>query len=150
MENRDVMGPEADILMAIDRLQISNDNIKRTYQWVKSHQATDEPTTPFRRVNDIADELATECRKEAIEDLVESPRKIFYPHSIAALHIKGLIISRDLKVEVHKALNDKTLQKFLQEKYHWNNTTFDSIDWYTVKKSLEKKNWPPSQQKSLS
>ena len=100
------MGPEADILMSIDRLQLSNDNINRTYQWVKSHQATDEPMTPFRRVNDIADELATECRKEAIEDLAESPSKIFYPDSIAALQIKGLIFSRDLKTEVHKALND--------------------------------------------
>ena len=77
MEKRDVMGPEADILMAIDRLQLSNDNINRTYQLVKSHQATDEPMTPFRRVNDIADELATECRNEAMEDLAESPMKIF-------------------------------------------------------------------------
>ena len=143
------MGPEADILMAIVRLQTNNDNIKRTYQWVKIHQATNEQMTPFRRVNDIADELATECRKEAIDDLAEAPRKIFNPDSIAALHIKGLIISRDLKVEVHKALIDKKVRKFLQEKYHWNNTVFDSIDWYTVKKCLEK-NRLSTQQQSLS
>ena len=148
-KKRDVMGPEADILMAIDRLKTNNNNIKRTFQWVKSHQSEDEPMTPFRRVNDIADDLATECRHEVNDDLAEAPRKIFYPDSIAAFHIKGLIISRDLKVEVHRALNDRNLREFLQGKYHWNNKVFESIDWRTVKKCL-KKNLRPTQQLLLS
>ena len=138
-KERDVLGPEADIIMAIDKLKENNKHINRDYKWVRSHQKDGEPMTNDRRINDIADRLATKCRDEANEDLIELPRKQFFPDSKIALHIKGNIVSRNLKEAVHQAVNDENLKKFLKGKYDWTDDTFNSIDWNAISAVLYKK-----------
>jgi len=61
--------------MTIDELKQDNANINRVYHWEKRHQNENEPMTDSRRVDETADDLATECRQNVYDGLVNTDKK---------------------------------------------------------------------------
>ena len=110
---------EMDIIMEIEKLQRENDVTRRTYKWVKGHQQHDDPTVD-EQLNDCADQLATECRLDVKQDLIMAHGKQFYDGSKAVLHIGGVIINKDYKSVILKALFGEGLKEYLKNKYEWN------------------------------
>ena len=99
---RDALGPEMDILMTIDTLKQKNENITRLYQWEKSHQDEDAPQTDSRRINEIADNLATECRKYVSEGLITADVKKYMPFAKVMVSVNGSRITKTLNVKYIK------------------------------------------------
>ena len=102
-----------DIIMAIDRLRMENDAIRRVYIWEKSHQKANDNLSDSRRVNEIADGLATECRTNVLNHYIVPHKKSFFPDSKVTILIKGSRITKNLKQAVQRACHDTELKKFL-------------------------------------
>ena len=126
---RQPLGPEMDILMSIDRLRMENDVIRRVYIWEKSHQKANDTLSDSRRVNEIADGLATACRTNVLDNFMVPHEKIFFPDSKVSISIKGRRVTKHLKQAVQRACHDSELKKFLIKKYGWSETVFNDIDW---------------------
>ena len=103
-----------------------NKNIKRTFIWVKAHQDK-EIKTVEETLNDRVDELATTSRHNAAEGLLGVDNKLFYSESKASLLINGGIVSKQVHNQIVKALCERKMRTYYQNKYQWSDQTFDSI-----------------------
>ena len=127
----DPLAPEAELLMEITHTRKDNDNILRTFRWVKSHQNNNEgqELSEYAKMNERADDLATEARMEAKDGFLPVQPKQIYNKANITLTIKGLVVSKDIKGLVSIALYGEDIRKYLKEKYDWDEVTFQKIDW---------------------
>ena len=127
---------EIDIILSINELKRVNENVNRTYSWVSSHQEEDEYEHVEVRINDRADELATETRENVEKSLQYTYPKQFFEGAQAMIKIDGSFVTKDLKNSIHKALYQSNLEDFLIGKYNWAKETFANIDWKSMESSL--------------
>lgn len=128
---------DMELILQIGRLNGENSDVQRKYKWVRSHQ--EEIHTTDARLNDRADQLATECRDYAMQDLLAMASKQTYEGSCATLKIKGTVIYKILKEAVQMALYGTDMRTYLMKKYNWTERVLDSIDWLSLEHSLRKK-----------
>ena len=134
------LAAEAELLMELTSLRKCNDNIIRSFKWVKSHrdEEKDHELSIHEQINQRADELATNARDESTEDLIDISPKQIYKNAIITLTINGSVVSKDLKKVIAMALYGERLIKYLKKKYGWDDVTFDNVDWNAHQHELEK------------
>ena len=119
---------EMDILLEIERLRKRNEGVKRKYTWVRSHQ-DDKILNANEKLNQTADQLATECRDEVVSGLMRAESKQCYVGSKAMLKIGCTLVNKDYKRVINDALFAKEMRSYLMRKYEWEEDTFQRIDW---------------------
>ena len=67
------LAAEAELLMELTSLRKCNDNIIRSFKWVKSHrdEEKDHVLSTHEQINQRADKLATNARDESTDDLID-------------------------------------------------------------------------------
>ena len=125
------LGAEAELLMELNHLRNRNDNVDRKYKWVKSHKDEDKDyvMSSEDKMNQRADDLATEARENALSGLLETAPKQIYTNAVATLTVRGCVVSKDLKNVVMNALYGNQMIRYLKNKYDWDDETFDDIEW---------------------
>jgi hypothetical protein len=94
------------------------------FQHVKGHSTTQTPEINFpTRLNSIADELARDQL-----GTMKQPKQEVNSH-FCLLRINDMYITRDIQKIVMNAASKAPIQYFLCEKYEWNSSTFDLINW---------------------
>ena len=66
------LAPDMDVILEIGRLRNKNNNIERSFKWVRSHQS--KTLDADEKLNDRADYLATFCRDNVEQGLVPTDR----------------------------------------------------------------------------
>ena len=123
-----VLDSEWDVLSALHRALAWFPSYPKI-NWVKSHQddkvysKTEMPTDAY--LNSEADELAT----IGLKMLQEKPYVPMNPSVAIQFHLKGRTITRDIKKTVREVLSLPKLRKYYYDKFGWNDTVFDSVDW---------------------
>ena len=123
------LAAEAELLLELTQLRKQNENIQRSFTWVKSHQEDAQFTTSQESINKRADELATNARENAKEGLINTHPKQIFKHAEATLTINGHVVSKDLKKNIIDALYGERIINYLRKKYEWTEETFSKIDW---------------------
>ena len=122
------LGAEMELILEIGRLRNLNKKIRRNFTWVRSHQE-EKTLTENEKLNDRADELATECRDDVISGLGRQTKKQVYKGSLATLTINNCVINKNYKEAVQNALFAEEMKSYLMEKYAWSEEIFNSIHW---------------------
>jgi hypothetical protein len=115
-------------------------------EWVKGHQ---DETTPYHllnvpaQLNCDADKLANEYANVMSEDDREHAQVPPLPHSPSQFQINHQTITSHIKRRVRDAASLPPLHKYLQQKFKWNKSTIDLIDWtnYSVVIQKYKQQW---------
>jgi hypothetical protein len=101
------------------------------FQHVKGHSSTKTPDISFpTQLNSIADELARDQL-----GTMKHPKKEVTSH-FCLLRRDDIYITRDIQKIVMNAASKAPIQHFLCEKYEWNSSIFDLINWDLQEKIL--------------
>ena len=137
MKESSPLKAEMEVIMEIERLKVENKSVDRNYKWIKSHQENEEPTVN-EMLNARADEIATEHRSEVATGHASSNEKQFYAGAKAVLQVGGVIVNKDYKGVILRALFADELREYLKNKYEWNDRVWDTIDWNIMEAPLGK------------
>ena len=128
---------DMDIILEIERLKRKNDGIGRQYKWVRSHQEG-KILNADEKLNQKADQLATECRRNVVAGLAEAECKQYYAGTKAMLRVGCVLINKDYKRAINNALFADEMRAYLMKKYEWNRGTFQKIDWSSMEGAVDK------------
>ena len=83
-----------EVRLEIGRLQQVNDNVKREFKWARSHQDKKE-LTAGEKLNDRSDHLASKCRNNAAQGLLNIEPNQSYDGSLATLKVNDTVINNN-------------------------------------------------------
>ena len=133
------LAAEMELLMELARMKKENANITREFKWVKSHQKKNAADlTEYEKVNERADELATESRELAQQELFPTIPKQIFEGGKVTLTVNNAAVTKYLKETITMALYGGKLRKYMEIKYVWTKETFDDVDWSAFGASLAK------------
>lgn len=89
------------------------------------------------KLNQRADQLATDCRKDVGTGLITADGKQVYDGSCATLRIGCNVINKDYKRCIQNALYADEMRDYLIQKYRWNETIFSTIDWTSMEAAMD-------------
>ena len=82
--------------------------------------------------------MATVCRQEVNENLMDANKKQFFTGAKAVLQIREEIINKYVKRAVLQALFEEDLRVYLKKKYEWSESVWNTIDWESMAAPLDK------------
>lgn len=128
--------PKYDMFASIREIKKDNENIIRTYMWVKAHQDKDRKTIQ-EKLNDRTDELATISRRNAATGILGVDQKLFYESSKAALTIDGRVITKNIHGEIAQEIYKDDTKEYYKKKHEWGDQMIGKIDWEVMGASLK-------------
>ena len=133
---------EMGIVLEIERFRKRNMDIKRKYTWVRSHQEKNKTLNADEKLNQSADQLATDCRDNVVQGLMRTENKQYFKGSKATLNIGRILVNKDYKRVINSALHADEMRAYLIDKYNWEDETFELIDWMSLEACFKKLRGP--------
>ncbi len=128
-----------DVYNEIGQAVRSLTHFKVTFVHVKGHQdrrAVKQPLSLPARLNIECDERAARFISAARRTRQQDNPAL--PHSYPHLRIHGNIIVREFSQALRHAATTPDYRDYLKEKFHWNDTECDDINWTSLKYALHK------------
>jgi len=132
--------PEADLLLTFH--EWSNNNIKRTPQWVRGHQDSSkqkEDLNDLERINIEMDQLA-DTAYELPHELKTHIEQEVLPAEIIAVFVNGVKITTHLKKTIINACHTPSMETYITNRHNLNAYDIDHINWKGIKSIMTKQN----------
>ena len=127
---KNLLQPDIDVAMEIDRCQTENTHSHVEFHKVKSHiEEADAPNDFFWRINEEADTLATAARVEALAGTLQAHKPPFLTGARAMCTIQGQICTAKLHKRVYNSVYESLTEEYLCHRYNWLEKVFKYIDW---------------------
>ncbi len=135
---KDTLRPELDVALEIYRQRLSHPWAQLYFSKVESHIPQEEAPDEFLwACNTFVDDEATKARLDFPVMVLRKRPDFLFPGAVMGCKINGRIINNGLFEAIKYHLTGPTLRRYLMEKYHWNETIIDQIDWKAHSKALK-------------